>query len=104
MSPNTSPKNLLNTSRDGDSPHLSGQPIPAPDHTSVEDIFPNAQSEPPLVVLEAVPSSPIMCYMGEETDPHLTTNTLQVIVESYKVSLSLVFSRLNNPSSINCFP
>ncbi|KAK4823068.1 hypothetical protein QYF61_025407 [Mycteria americana] len=31
--------------------------------------FPNIQSKPPLVQLEAISSRPIACYLGEETDP-----------------------------------
>ena len=36
--------------------------------------------------LEAIPSGLIASYMGEETEPHLTTASFQVLVESYKVS------------------
>ncbi|KAK4826468.1 LOW QUALITY PROTEIN: hypothetical protein QYF61_009195 [Mycteria americana] len=48
--------------------------------------FPNIQSKPPLVQLEAISSHPITCYLGEETDPHLSTTSFQVVVESNKVS------------------
>lgn len=33
-----------------------------------EEIFPNLQTKHPLVQLEAVPSCPIACHLGEETD------------------------------------
>ena len=62
--------------------HLPGQGIPASDHSLREGVFPNIQPESPLVLLEAFPSSPIASYMEEETKPHLTTTTLQVVVES----------------------
>ncbi|KAK4810615.1 hypothetical protein QYF61_007352 [Mycteria americana] len=48
--------------------------------------FPNIQSKPPLVQLEAISSCPITCYLGEETNPHLSTTSFQVVVESDKVS------------------
>ncbi|KAK4817694.1 hypothetical protein QYF61_025786 [Mycteria americana] len=39
--------------------------------------FPNIQSKPPLVQLEAILFRPITCYLGEETDPHLSTTSFQ---------------------------
>jgi len=35
--------------------------------------------------LEAIASRPISGYLGEETNPHLTTPSSQVVVESEKV-------------------
>ena len=37
------------------------------DNPFSEEIFPNIQSKPPLVQLEAVSSCPITCYLGKET-------------------------------------
>ena len=54
--------------------------------TLSEKFFPNIQPESPLAQLEAIPPSPIASYMGEEADPHLTTASLQVVVENNKVS------------------
>jgi len=34
--------------------HLPGQPVPAPDHSSQEEVFPNVQPESPLAQLEAI--------------------------------------------------
>ncbi|KAK4828787.1 hypothetical protein QYF61_000844 [Mycteria americana] len=56
------------------------------DNPFSEEKFPNIQSKPPLVQLEAISSCPITCYLGEETDPHLSTTSFQVVVESNKVS------------------
>jgi len=42
--------------------------------------------ESPVAQLEAIPSCPIASYMGEEADPHLTTNSLHVVVESDYIS------------------
>jgi len=64
---------------------LPGQPIPAPDHSLREVVFPNVQAESPLVQLEAIPSSPFTSYMGEEADLQLITTSLRVVVESNKV-------------------
>ena len=66
--------------------HLCGQLNPVPAHNFGEEIFPNIQPEPPLEPLEDIPSSPITSYTGEEADLHLTTTSLQVVVESGKVS------------------
>ena len=56
-----------------------------PDHSFSKEIFPNIQSEPPLMKLEAVASHPIASYLREETNTCLTTTSFQVVVESDKV-------------------
>ncbi|KAK4818295.1 hypothetical protein QYF61_010437 [Mycteria americana] len=66
--------------------HFPGQPVPMLDNPFSEVTFPNIQSKPPLAQLEAISSCPITCYLGEETDPHLSTTSFQVVVESDKVS------------------
>jgi len=50
-----------------------------------KDIFPNIQSKPPLMQLEAIASRPIAGYLGEETNTPLTTASFQVVVESNEV-------------------
>ena len=62
--------------------HLSGQPIPALDHSLGKVV----QHEFPLAQFEVIPSSPITSIMGEEADTQLTTTSLQVVIESDKVS------------------
>ncbi|KAK4831894.1 hypothetical protein QYF61_020041 [Mycteria americana] len=57
--------------------HFPGQPVPMLDHPFSEEKFPNIQSKPPLVLLEAISSRPIACYLGEETDPHLSITSFQ---------------------------
>ncbi|KAK4807192.1 hypothetical protein QYF61_024312 [Mycteria americana] len=66
--------------------HFPGQPVPMLDNPFSEVKFPNIQSKPPLAQLEAISSCPITCYLGEETDPHLSTTSFQVVVESDEVS------------------
>ena len=56
-----------------------------PDHSFGEEIFPNIQPEPSLARLEAIPSNLVVSYMGEEAKPHLTTTSLQAVIESNKV-------------------
>ncbi|KAK4820021.1 hypothetical protein QYF61_017694 [Mycteria americana] len=63
-----------------------GQPVPMLDNPFSEVKFPNIQSKPPLAQLEAISSCPITCYLGEETDPHLSTTSFQAVVESDEVS------------------
>ena len=44
-------------------------------------MFPNIQPEPPLALLKPLTSYPIVSYMGEEADLHLTTTSPHLIVE-----------------------
>ncbi|KAK4821921.1 hypothetical protein QYF61_004924 [Mycteria americana] len=84
------PKHLIQTSfkylQEWRLNHFPGQPGPMLDNPLSEEKFPNIQSKPPLAQLEAISSRPITCYLGEETDPHLSTTSFQVAVESDKVS------------------
>ncbi|KAK4830880.1 hypothetical protein QYF61_013809 [Mycteria americana] len=57
--------------------HFPGQPVPMLDNPFSEVKFPNIQSKPPLAQLEAISSRPITCYLGEETNPHLSTTSFQ---------------------------
>ncbi|KAK4816275.1 hypothetical protein QYF61_014347, partial [Mycteria americana] len=77
--------------------HFPGQPGPMLDNPFSEEKFPNIQSKPPLAQLEAISSRPITCYLGEETDPHLSTTSFQVVVESKKVSPQPPFLQAKHP-------
>jgi len=57
-----------------------------PDYPFREVVFPNIQTESSLAQLEAIPSSPITSHPREEADPQLGTSSLQVVLESNKVS------------------
>ncbi|KAK4806900.1 hypothetical protein QYF61_012621 [Mycteria americana] len=59
--------------------HFPGQPVPMLDNPFSEVKFPNIQSKPPLAQLEAISSPPITRYLGEETDPHLSTASFQTL-------------------------
>ena len=52
-------------------------------------MFPNIQPEPFLVQLEAIPSSPIISYMGEEVDSYFNYLKGGCNVDSSKVSPEL---------------
>ncbi|KAK4829933.1 hypothetical protein QYF61_007656 [Mycteria americana] len=58
------------------------QPVPMLDNPFSEVKFPNIQSKPPLVQLEAISSRPIICYLGEETHTHLSTTSFQLCCPS----------------------
>ncbi|KAK4815607.1 hypothetical protein QYF61_004822 [Mycteria americana] len=62
-----------------------------------EEIFPDIQSKPPLAQLEAISSRPITCYLGEETDPHLSTTSFQWGPHREKCELST--TRLCTPAA-----
>ena len=82
--------------RKGKLDHLPGQPIPLPDH-SFKEILTIIQPEPPLVLLEAIPSHPITSYAGEEADPHLATTSFTVVAESDKASPEPPLSQTKQP-------
>jgi len=86
MSLSTRPTCYLNTSRDGDSTTSLGSLFQCLTTLSVKKFFLISNLKLPLVQLEVISSCPITCYLGEETDTHLATTTLQVAVESNKVS------------------
>ncbi|KAK4809951.1 hypothetical protein QYF61_002908 [Mycteria americana] len=77
--------------------HFPGQPVPMLDNPFSEVKFPNIQSKPPLAQLEAISSCPITCYLGEETNTHLSTTSFQVVVESDKVSPQPPFLQAKQP-------
>ncbi|KAK4830412.1 LOW QUALITY PROTEIN: hypothetical protein QYF61_010943, partial [Mycteria americana] len=77
--------------------HFPGQQVPMLDNPFSEEKFPNIQSKSPLVQLEAISSCPVTCYLGEETDPHLSTTSFQVVVESDKVSPQPPFLQAKQP-------
>jgi len=62
-----------------------------PDHSFGKEIFPNVQSKPPLTQLEATASPPIASYLGEETNTRLTIPSFQVVVESDKLCMFIVY-------------
>jgi len=59
-----------------------GQPVPMPDHSFSKEIFPNIQSKPLLMQLEAIAPCPVTCYLGEETNSCLTTASFQAVVKT----------------------
>lgn len=77
-------KHLFNISRNCVH-HLHGELVSSPDHPFRDEIFPNIHPESFVVQIEAILSSPIATYMGENADLHLATASLQVAEESNKV-------------------
>jgi len=61
-----------------------------PDQSLSKEIFPNIQSKPPLMQLEAISSCPVASYLGEETNTHLTTASFKVVVKGIRFPLSLL--------------
>ena len=55
-------------------------------HTSGEAVFPNVNMTLPCCNSSPPITSHSVSYLGEEADPHLTTTSFQVVVESDKVS------------------
>ncbi|KAK4827951.1 hypothetical protein QYF61_022566, partial [Mycteria americana] len=58
------------------------EPVPMLDNPFSDEIFPNIQSKLPWAQVEDLSSCPGTCYLGEETDTHLTTTSFQIVVES----------------------
>ena len=78
-------KCFLKTFWDGDTITSLGSPFQYLT-TSSEKLFPSIQPESPQVQLEILPSCLTASYMGEEADTNLATTSLQVVVESDKLS------------------
>jgi len=57
-----------------------------PDHSFSNEIFPDIQSKPPLMQLQAISPSPGGSYLEEETNTCLATTSFQVVAEKNKVS------------------
>ncbi|KAJ7395560.1 hypothetical protein BTVI_154349 [Pitangus sulphuratus] len=77
---NVTSSHFLNTSGD-EVFHSRGHPVPVLDNPFCEEIVPDVQPEPPLVLFEAMSSSVTSC-LGEEINPNLATTAFQVVVES----------------------
>ncbi|KAK4825774.1 hypothetical protein QYF61_002337 [Mycteria americana] len=77
--------------------HFPGQPVPMLDNPFSEVKFPNIQFKPPPVQLEAISSCPITCYLGEETNPHLSTTSCQAKQPQFPqpLPISLVLQTLH---------
>ncbi|KAK4831231.1 hypothetical protein QYF61_016329, partial [Mycteria americana] len=83
--------------------HFPGQPVPMLDNPFTEEKFPNIQSKPPLAQLEAISSCPITCYLGEETDPNLSTTSFQAKPPQLPQSL-LIRHLLQTLHQLRCPP
>lgn len=68
-----------------------------PSHTSSEKSFPYIQSKPSLVQVQATSPCPVAFYQEEETSPHLTTISFQVVVESVKGAAENPFPQTKRP-------
>jgi len=66
-----------------------------------KEIFPNIQSKPPLMQLEALSSRPITSYLGEETNTYLATTSFQVFVDLSPASLPF-FGHAPAPQCPSC--
>ncbi|KAK4828478.1 hypothetical protein QYF61_026703 [Mycteria americana] len=77
-------------------------PVPKLENPFREEIFPNIQSKPPLAQLEAISSRPITCYLGEETDPHLSTTSFQTSALDPSPALLPFFARAPAPQCLSC--
>jgi len=84
MSPSATSTRFLNPSRDGDSPTALGSLVQCFITLSIKKFF--LICKPPLMKLAAIASRPTAGYLGEDINPHLTTPSFQVAVESDKVS------------------
>lgn len=71
----------LNTFRDWASiTYFPGKPMPVLNYPFHEGIFPNSQSQPPLVQFEAISPHPITCCLWDEVNPCLTRTSCQAVV------------------------
>lgn len=80
--------------------HLPAKPLPVPDHMSNEKEIFQYLTESPLSQLKAITSGALSAGTAEETGSHPTATSFQGVAENYEVPASLLFSRLNKPSSV----
>lgn len=64
------------------------------DHPHHEKVSPSTQSDFPMFQLMHTVSHPFVGYLQEESDFILSVSCKQAVVDSNKISLSLLFSRL----------
>lgn len=83
--PGTTFTHFLNTSRSSDFTTSLGSFFQCLTTPSINNIFPDIHSKPPLAHLDAVPSLSVTCYFWEETNPHVAIVSFQAVVESNKV-------------------
>lgn len=83
----------------------SSERVPVPDHPFCEDLFLNIQPKPPLALLEAISSHPIIDSWGTEPDSHLAASSSLSgnCTEQEGSPLSLLSFRLNPLSYFSCF-
>lgn len=77
-----------------------GQPLLVFEHPFGVEFIPNIQSRPSLVQPEAIFSSSVTFYLGQEVDLHLATISFQGLTEGDKVLPRFLLSRLNTHSSL----
>lgn len=75
--------------------HPARKPVPVSDHPHNTDIFPNLQSEPPLLLLCAVPSCSISSQGAEVGTSFSTFLPQEVTMSSFK-------AHLESGSELNC--
>jgi len=92
---------LLITSRDGDSTTALDRLFQCLTTLLVKKFLLISNLNLPWHNLRLFPLVLVTCYLGKDTDPHFATTSFQVVVESDKVPLSLLFSKLNNPRSLS---
>jgi len=76
----------------------SGQPVPVLRHPQREEVLPHVQMELPLLQFVPVGPCPVAGHHWKELGPILLTPTLEIFLRSHR---SLLFSRLNKPSSLS---
>ena len=81
--------------------NLSGQLVPVRGQPHSEKVFPDVQREPPLFQCVPGASGPVTGHHWKEPGSILFAPFLQVFISIEKTPLSLLFSRLNSPSSLS---
>ena len=80
---------------------LSGQPVPVFHHPQREEVLPRIQTELPLLPFVPVAPCPVTGHHWKESGPVLLTPTCRYLEAFLRSPLSLLFSRLNKPSSLS---
>ena len=81
--------------------NLSGQPVPVLHHPHSTEVLPGVLKEPPILQFVPIAPCPGTGHHWKESDFILIVPSLQVFVGIDEISVSILFSALNRPSSLS---
>ena len=81
--------------------NLLGQHVPVCQHPLGKKLLPNIQPKPPLSQFKTIPLCPITIHPHKQLFPFLITAPFKYWKAAMRSPRSILFSKLNKPSSLN---